>query len=188
MNKISRNKLSEKQKKELFLALGLIGLNLLTLLEFKIQDFSPWIQILRTITIPIILIIGIIIFIFFRKRIFVYKTKPTNSDYLRETISILAISSILTIPVLGFTSLTNRTIGNQDDYILKGEIISLDSTLVYNKSTNLTSTEYSVELIENQSKKKYEFNISTKRYKDLKGQTEIERKIKKGFWGYLYEN
>ncbi len=188
MNKISRNKLSEKQKKELFLALGLIGLNLLTLLEFKIQDFSPWIQILRTITIPIILIIGIIIFIFFRKRIFVYKTKPTNSDYLREIISILSISSVLTIPVLGFTSLTNRTIGNQDDYILKGEVISLDSTLVYNKSTNLTSTEYSVELIENQSRKKYKFNISAKMFKDLDGQTEIERKIKKGFWGYLYKN
>lgn len=186
MKNTLQKKIIGKEKKEIFWVLILVATISMTLLEFKHQDFSPWIQILKTITIPFILTIGFIIFIVFRKKIFVYNTKPTNTDNLREVIVSLVIAAPLTIPILGLTSLTNRTIGNQANYELKGEILKLDSTSVYNKS-NLTSTEYSVELIESHSGKKYEFNISEQKYKELKGKTWINREIKKGFWGYLYE-
>ena len=187
MKNNKRIKLTEKQKKELYIILGFLGTIMLTLLEFGFYDFSPWIQIRNSITIPSILTIILVVFLFFRKKIFRYETKPTNLDYLRETIAIFAISATLTIPIWGLTSLTNRTIGKQVDYELNGNILSLDSISVYNKSSHTRTPEYSVEIVEANSETTFKFNIWGKEYKELKGKSEFKRKMKKGFWGYLYE-
>ncbi len=180
--------MSKQEKQQLSFALGIVVAILLTLFEFKIQSFSPWIQIQETITVPLIITIGLLINIFFRKKIFANQTKSTNTDYLNEMIVSLVLGAVLTVPILGFISITNRTIGYQADYKLEGEIIHLDSVWVGNNATIPSSIHYSVEFIEKQSRKKYEFNISERMYQELKGKTEIELHVKKGFWGYLYDN
>uniref|UniRef100_UPI003217FBB3 hypothetical protein n=1 Tax=uncultured Draconibacterium sp. TaxID=1573823 RepID=UPI003217FBB3 len=187
MKSSKRKKLTKKQKKELYIVLGFLGTIMLTLLEFGFYDFSPWIQIRNSTTIPSILTISLVVFLFFRKKIFRNETKPTNLDYLRETISILAISATLTIPIWGLISLTNRSIGRQVDYELNGNILSLDSISVYNKSSHTRTPEYSVEIVEANSETTFKFKIWGKEYKELKGKSEFKRKMKKGFWGYLYE-
>ena len=181
MKKTNNKTLTAKQKKELTYVIMFLSISLWTLFEFKFQDFSPFQQIQKTVLLPSILIIGIVLLILLRKKIF---NRNTNVSIAGQGIVILILSAVASIPILGLSSLTNRKIGIQEEYCLKGKIISLDSIPISNSSTGVN---YSIEIIEKNTNRKLDFNISENEYLRFKEKDSIEKVVTKGYWGFLYK-
>jgi hypothetical protein len=74
-------------------------------------------------------------------------------------------------------------LGHKTDYVLKGEIIKLDSTISNYKST---SYHYSVQVKEYSTMKEYKFEISQNEYQNLKKDTFFEKHLTIGSFGFIY--
>lgn len=167
-------------KKESVLLVGFFLFVIFGFMEFKIQQYSPFNQILSSVYIPIALILTGLLWLFFKRKI----TDPTVSNF-KVWFSFLLISAILTFPFLGFVSLTNRTLGKQESYKFQGNIIKSDSSQVYQNGSS--DPIYSVELLEKRTNTKFSFNISPEEYRKLKNCKTLEKDLVKGFWGFIYK-
>ncbi|MFA6923374.1 MAG: hypothetical protein WC223_03880 [Bacteroidales bacterium] len=175
--------LSKKDKRNIVLCLVFMALIAFTMFEFKIQDYSPWSQMLNSIVLPIIILIFLILWNF-RKKIFTRLNNLKAKGYFILIIVLFLMSATISIPFYGFLSLANRTLGHKTDYLLKGEIIKLDSTISINNG--LTSFHYSVRVKENSTDKEYEFEIYQDEYKKLKENSVFEKHLTKGSLGFIY--
>lgn len=182
----STKKGSPIPKKHVYFIVIYMSLTFYSIMEYKIQEYSPWHQVLKSTYLPAIILISLFLWIFLSKNIFIQNSEKTIKNTISKIIGIIVISNILFLPLLGFFSLTNRKVGVQSSYKMHGNIIELDSAYVQTKDSP-GSFEYFVLVKEDSTHNQYDFKISHKEYSNLKGTNRFEKDLKKGYWGYIYK-
>jgi len=162
-----------------------VALVFFSMFEFRLQEYSPWDQMFDSIVLPTILIIFLVLW-FFKQRIFSKLNNLSIKNYIGLILLLIVMSASISIPIYGFLSLANRTIGHKTEYLLRGEIINIDSNTTYNKG--LSSIYYKVRVKEKSSNKEFEFEIYHDEYTRLQFNSFFEKKLTKGSLGFLYLN
>ncbi len=175
--------LTKKDKINIAILVSYMALIFFTMFEFRLQEYSPWDQMSNSIVLPTIFIIFLVLW-FFKKKIFSKLNNLSIKDYIGLIFLLIVMSASISIPVYGFLSLANRTIGHKTEYLLRGEIINLDSNTTYNKG--LSSVYYMVRVKEKSSNKEFEFQIYHDEYRRLQANSFFEKKLTKGSLGFLY--
>lgn len=176
--------MTKKNKTNIAIILSFMALIFFTMFEFRLQEYSPWDQMFDSIVLPIIFIISLVLW-FFKQRIFSKLNNLSIKDYIGLILLLIVMSASISIPICGFLSLANRTIGNKTEYVLRGEIINLDSNTTYNNKS-LSSVYYKVRVKEKSSNKEFEFEIYHDEYTRLQANSFFEKKLTKGSLGFLY--
>lgn len=156
-----------------------------TLIEDRIQDFSPFKQIINSVGLPVALTGGFIFVLLNNKNLSNPASEIGILKWILGRILIGAVFGFLiAIPSLGIISLLNRTLPPQTDYILKGQILEIDSSQIHYKGSS--REEYSIEIRSKEMDQTYKFDITYDDYKVWQDSSNFQSRLKRGKFGYLY--